>query len=111
MLPHQHHDELTSDEHEVQHKEADSLLDYIKLVFHEDMGEGHLEHVIVGQFLSLDIDSDYVGSSDLHGDLRLQLAEKSEHNAHTFNDFAHIDYLPQLLTEESTSLRGPPSLI
>lgn len=43
VLPHEHHSELKATEHEVQHETAHSLLDFLKLAFHMDQGEGHLE--------------------------------------------------------------------
>lgn len=43
MLPHEHHTELNEAAHIVEHQTATGLLDFIKLAFHLDQGEGHLE--------------------------------------------------------------------
>ncbi len=43
VLPHEHHSELSGKEHCEQHETAANLVDFIKLVFHMDQGEGHLE--------------------------------------------------------------------
>lgn len=43
VLPHEHHSELDEVEHVEQHETATGFLDFIKLAFHMDQGEGHLE--------------------------------------------------------------------
>ena len=43
VLPHEHHSELNQEEHLAQHESAEGLLDFIKLTFHMDQGEDHLE--------------------------------------------------------------------
>lgn len=43
MTPHLHHAELSEEEHTRQHEEASSLLDWLMLGFHDDLGGGHLE--------------------------------------------------------------------
>lgn len=43
VLPHQHHDELSQEEHLAQNEEARTWLDYLKLAFHTDLGDSHLE--------------------------------------------------------------------
>ena len=43
VLPHEHHSELNPEEHLAQHQAAKGLLDFIKLSFHIDQGEDHLE--------------------------------------------------------------------
>jgi hypothetical protein len=42
-LPHEHHDELGDDEHSEEHAQADDLIDYLQLIFHTDLGDGHME--------------------------------------------------------------------
>ena len=59
MTPHAHHDEMSSEVHEIEHREADSLLDWFKLAFHSDMGEGHLENFISADSQLLDLDLSY----------------------------------------------------
>lgn len=43
FLPHQHHNEIADDRHFIEHDNADSILDYLKLAFHANLGENHLE--------------------------------------------------------------------
>ena len=43
VLPHEHHSELNEVEHVAQHESAKGLLDFIKMAFHMDQGEGRLE--------------------------------------------------------------------
>ncbi|MEP2026225.1 MAG: hypothetical protein ABJH98_03590 [Reichenbachiella sp.] len=43
VLPHEHHDELNSQQHLIAHETANSLMDLIKLAFHFNPGKNHLE--------------------------------------------------------------------
>ena len=43
FLPHQHHSELSEEEHITQHETAENLYDFLQLIFHMDQGEAHLE--------------------------------------------------------------------
>ena len=43
ITPHMHHAEMTEEEHLLHHEEASSLLDWLMLSFHDDLGGGHLE--------------------------------------------------------------------
>lgn len=49
ILPHEHHSELDEEQHVVAHETATSLLDFIKLAFHVDLGEDHLERYKITQ--------------------------------------------------------------
>jgi hypothetical protein len=43
LMPHQHHSELSAGVHAEQHMNADTLFDWLELLFHEDFGnERHL---------------------------------------------------------------------
>lgn len=49
ILPHEHHSELDENQHVEDHETASSLLDYIKLAFHLDPGQNHLEEFQVSK--------------------------------------------------------------
>lgn len=49
VLPHEHHSELNENQHVEAHDTATSLLDFIKLAFHVDLGQDHLESYKVVQ--------------------------------------------------------------
>lgn len=50
FIPHQHHSELSEEEHIEQHEEADDLFEFLQLVFHIDFGEDHLEKFKTSSF-------------------------------------------------------------
>ncbi len=43
-IPHEHHGDISDEQHVRVHQEADSLFDWFGLMFHSDMGESHLEY-------------------------------------------------------------------
>lgn len=43
-LPHTHHSELDETLHSAEHQKANSLLDFLQLSFHIDLGGDHLEN-------------------------------------------------------------------
>jgi hypothetical protein len=110
LLPHQHHGELSDVEHEVAHKEADSLLDYIRLVLHEDLGDGHLEHIVVGQDLVLTLDSDFTFAPSLGVKVFNSIDEYSQTCRNTKGAFVFFDTPPQSNYLDAHALRGPPVL-
>lgn len=48
-LPHRHHDELSQEENQKEHQQADSFFDYLAIAFHADLGDHNLKHVITTQ--------------------------------------------------------------
>lgn len=56
LLPHEHHRDLDDEEHVVRHEMATSLVDFIKLAFHLDQGEDHLENFKVTEQFQLSLD-------------------------------------------------------
>jgi hypothetical protein len=56
LLPHQHFDELDSEEHKEEHAQADGLIDYLQLIFHTDLGDGHMESFEDGKGFDFDVD-------------------------------------------------------
>ena len=63
LVPHHHHDELSDEEHEIEHDSAETLLDYLELLFHVDAGDGHLEHFQSGEGFNLDFNFTIDGPS------------------------------------------------
>lgn len=110
LLPHQHHSELGNLEYEIQQKEANSLLDYIKLIFQEDVGEAHLEHIVVGQGFEIDTEVNFIyppaPSIKLFGDF-LEVIPFSMHDE---GNYTLLNFSPQRQHQCSLALRGPPSL-
>ena len=51
FMPHQHHDELSEEEHIEQHTSASTAFDYLALLFHENIGVDHLEHFETTDYL------------------------------------------------------------
>ena len=49
LIPHRHHEELSANEHEKEHQEAKDVIDFFSLVFHQNLGNHHLQEVIVAQ--------------------------------------------------------------
>lgn len=43
VIPHLHHEEINMLCHEEEHREADTVLDWFLLSFHENLGQDHLE--------------------------------------------------------------------
>lgn len=56
-MPHAHHSEQSLDEHDAAHESAESLADYLELIFHSDMQDGHLENFESSSSLDLEISS------------------------------------------------------
>lgn len=105
ILPHEHHDELDHVEHENLHQEADSLLDYIKLIFHENIGEGHLEHVVVSDIDHLEFDF-YDNFILINNAPRILIVQSTQF-------FSNNNFIYQLGHKQSAkrlahSRRGPP---
>lgn len=110
VLPHEHHAQLSDAEHVEAHSSADSLLGHIQLIFHVDMGDGHLDHFESCQGLDCDLKSLGVVSplyarftEALLGGVKehKNTAEEHHHKRGVFPD-SHLFY--------DLSRRGPPTL-
>ena len=55
-IPHQHSNELSDYDHSKAYTEADGLIDYVKLLFITDLGEGHMETFDQGNEFDLNVD-------------------------------------------------------
>jgi hypothetical protein len=109
IIPHHHHDHLSVEDHKFEHETADNILDYLELLFHLDMGEGHLENFQSTDGNHLDIQFQYdLGPLNLveivyclNADIKSDLSARS---------FFPSDRIPIPPKKSSLSLRGPPSI-
>jgi len=108
ILPHEHHDELSSTNHDFLHESADSFLDYVKLIFHHDMGEGHLEHFDCGNN-DFNVEAPVITALFNIPEITiwssLLLPDLDSKPFLTFDD-----PLPDIRYQQHFSLRGPPSI-
>jgi len=47
LVPHRHHEELTESEHQSEHQSANDIVDFFSLVFHQNLGNHHLQEILV----------------------------------------------------------------
>jgi len=92
------------------HESADGLIDYIQLIFHSDMGDGHLENFESGQSLDFDLTSS-VAVAPILGILTDHVYLVSgEHSFIAAEFYLKDDPFPDSLQRCSFSLRGPPHI-
>lgn len=104
VMAHQHHSELDYNEHIEAHESATSFLDFIKLAFHVDLGEDHLEDYEVVQQAELNFDLFVTTVLDISFDL--ENTTSGSQQLFVFQEKLHSQYLSRHL-----SLRGPPTSI
>jgi hypothetical protein len=103
-MPHQHHTELEDALHSVDHNEATTILEYLQLVFHLDMGSDHLETFEKTGELTLAIP--LVAAEVYYTPLLLQFPEKSASKVY----FSYSDWHSSTAHFWiETSFRGPPT--
>jgi len=103
FLPHDHHYELDDDQHFEAHQTAATLLDFIKLAFHVDLGQDHLESYNVAQQEQIALDLMIIPNFDyLLGPIFITVTPAKHF---PFQDKLHSRHLIKHL-----SLRGPPQL-
>ena len=103
ILPHKHHTELNALEHVTQHESATSLLDFIKLAFHLDQGEDHLENFKVAEQYQLSIDLFVFSQLDFSLEAKVVELWSIDFPVYQYTQY-HKYLLPQL------RFRGPPSV-
>lgn len=108
VLPHVHHEELSIAEHEEAHLSADSLLDYIELIFHTDIGDGHLEHFASGQGLDFELSPVALDIPFSAVPVQHVLLVSGEHLFISGTFYLKDDPFPDLPFLGAFSLRGPP---
>lgn len=101
FVPHQHHLELNPKEHVVQHKSADSLLDFIKLALHLDQGEGHLE--------DYQLQKHHFNLAAIPLDLPTFNFERVVERPSTGSFLVTQDAIPKRFIISNSRFRGPPA--
>jgi len=113
LLPHEHHSNLSDTaEHREEHGEADDFIDYLKLIFHTDLGIEHLEsyNQVKGHDLAFDVSFEAV--PDLPPLAKVNVFSiTGNKDIHYPSLIAyHIPLLKQdFLT--TTPFRGPPAMV
>ena len=109
VVPHVHHDQISDAQHEEEHLSADSWKDYIKLIFHTDLGDGHLEHFNSADGLDLQLITAPVVIPVCGIVIEHRLLVSSELRYIVNNGFIdHDDPLPAKYFNSPSPLRGPP---
>lgn len=109
LVPHQHHDDLSYEDNLIEHNSATSILDYLELAFHADLGEGHLEHLDsangpeLNQVLNTKV---LVPIMNWHPILAPRLIEPNVEYVRVFTDNHRI---PKDVSIQAPVLRGPPA--
>ena len=94
-------------DHLTEHASADNVIEYLELIFHVDMGEGHLEHFQGGELL----DFDQLQSVDINPISGIVLSAKSPSENIEYRIvelqpyFGRVHIPPDI---QFFSLRGPP---
>lgn len=101
ILPHEHHSELDVNQHVEEHETATSLLDFIKLAFHVDLGQDHLESYKVDQ--QEQVTFHLIASPILEFSFEAPCTQAQPQKFIPFEDKLHSRDFPQHLR-----LRGPP---
>ncbi len=108
LIPHQHHNEISGEENEIEHNQANTIFDWVKLIFHEDIGEGHLEHVVVSNSFGDDAGFSFTPFSfQYFASCTYANDEKLESFTPHFFIHAKNPY-PKGIFEFVDDLRGPP---
>ena len=106
VVPHNHHCNLSPEEHAKEHQSADSLLDFIALGFHGDHGEGQWEDFSGGNEVQTPLsDAVFVAGCIQVPSTDLVYTESIE---------AFFGVRPGILNRglwDSDLLRGPPSVV
>lgn len=102
FVPHQHHDELGQAEHISEHSSATSTLDFLSLIFHENLGENHLEN-----FENTECHFDFVAIAVLpSADYSLAEVVLAETES-KYQDYPNA--IPISVYPKTSSERGPPT--
>lgn len=106
-IPHPHSNELTEEEHFELHKNAHSIVAFLKLTFHESEDE-NLDNPIFTQYESVKkIEGKHSNPAATCSDNLLYIVEKAKtENATAWN----TDNFIKLLVVKPNGLRGPPQL-
>lgn len=111
MVPHEHHGALSDQDEAVLHSENECICDWLQLVFHDDLGAGHLENFLQGEEINLlNKVISHQGNSDyfiFHPSLEPALIVPEN------NDLFRSNHAPQrsLYLRHPDALRGPPTRV
>lgn len=105
FVPHHHHSELSFEQNQEEHQNADGIIDFLALAFHFDHQEGQMEEFTVAQS---DFEFDEIQLLDFatvsNNDLYESVFNKTK---------GLISYTPRKLAKRvdlTRSLRAPPSI-
>lgn len=104
LVPHEHHDEMDAGSHATEHEETDTLLGWIKTIFHHDVGENHLENFDSPED-GLDLDLQINIASAI---LILTTSDSAQDNPCDQIDNSLIEAPPPKRFLTVKGLRGPP---
>lgn len=109
LVPHQHHNELSYDQDAVQHASANDLQDYLELVFHIDMGDGHLDHFENVDGIEFDVKAVAINLTCFSTVSQYGKYDNScgSFYKHGFPELNKYSSGPEIAC---TTLRGPPSI-
>lgn len=100
VLPHEHHSKMEGSVHQLEHKEARSLLDFFRLAFHLEEGDGNLEKIQLNGKLQLSFNS----LAQLIINFEPKLVEIAPHPFHVFQEKPLSNHFIS-----SIRFRGPPT--
>jgi len=112
LLPHEHHEDSSGENHFVEFKDADSIIDYLRLAFHFNPGENHLEDFNKSQDNALDFNNaqDYTPNfiypsvQSFQYDVQFQVLTQ-------YSSVAASENLSEINFLAPKYFRGPPQLI
>ena len=111
MLPHQHHDELETDEQTEEHAQADGLIDYLQLIFHTDLGDGHMERFENGRGFDFDVEFTVNLFPELVAHSYYPLFQKPAIHQSKVSFFTHDIPILKKDVIAHLNFRGPPSIV
>ena len=111
IIPHKHANELDNRAKNEAYAEADGIVDYIKLMFLTDLGEGHMETFDQGKEINLKVDFQFDFTPDI-AVLINKLSFASISNDNYTNRTNFTDNIPILRRDflSCIDFRGPPSI-
>lgn len=110
IIPHFHHNEMSQQAHEEDHKNADNLWDWLKLAFHNDLGDGHLEAFSESDPLSLDTLIDWTPTPNSPFVPALSLTFPPKEGTNSSPSLIAYWYPPIIAPlTKTTPFRGPPT--
>lgn len=109
MVPHQHDTDISDAAHQQQHIEASTFLEHLQLLFHSDLGEDHLEHIVTDDSGTTDVEQSTVDYPDVLPGLVPTVVSSIPPSS---NRASHPKRIapPDGTTPYTSGTRGPPFL-